>query len=584
MTRSASVLALGILTLWTATPLLAQGRPFGETVEVELVLVDALVTDRAGRPVLDLRPDEFRLTEDGEPVAISQFSGPRADAEAVPEPAEAGEPLAGPSLPPTPRAEAERFVIFLDQLHLKPTSRIRSLQQLVAVLDTHLSEQTEVMVASFDGTVQVVLPPTRDRKRLLQALEPQARYGSQALLVGLEDRQVLHGLRQMLEVEIEMANRRGPFCDLEQACGPVGGALRSYADGVYGRVEATAAALREFLASLAAYPGRKVLLHVSDGFPLVAGQAAYEAVISWCDGTALLQGTELPGSLLEDCDPARVFPMTARGEIQSFSTAELWTRVVAEANSYRVTLSTLQASGLEAPRAADVDGARASPTVDFARRMNDQDPLFFMADETGGRAIFNANDAGRDLERMLGDDEVRYELAFTPIHPADGRVHRLRLEVTRPGLTVQHRKSYQGKTQQDRTVDRVLASLYHGAEDNRHRLRLETVTPASFGREVPVSVELHIPFRSLTLLPEGEASKGLLTVFVGARDERGATLPVGKRVLPLTVAAADLAEEFLYAVELLLPRGHDWEIAVALRDELANETSYLTTRVRLPEG
>ncbi len=49
-------------------------------------------------------------------------------------------------------------------------------------------------------------------------------------------------------------------------------------------------------------------------------------------------------------------------------------------NSYRGTLYTLQASGLEAPAASDVDGVRTSAATEFLGRMNDQDPLFFMAD------------------------------------------------------------------------------------------------------------------------------------------------------------------------------------------------------------
>ncbi len=584
MTRSALVPSLVVLTLCAASPLLAQGRGFGETVEVELVLVDVLVTDRAGRPVLDLGPEEFRLTEDGEPVAITQFSGPRAGAEAVPGPAATGESPVSVSLPATPRAEAERFVIFLDQLHLKPISRVRSLQQLWTVLEARLSERTEVMVASFDGTVQVVLPPTRDRKPLLEVLTEQARYGSQALALDFEERQILHTLRQHLEVEIESMLRFAPPDDvMDQACGLVGQTARAYAQQVYGRVEHTAAALREFAASLGAFPGRKVLLHVSDGFPLVAGQEAFEALIGWCDGSMVMQGLERD-NLLSCCPPARFFPAAATMELHALNTAAHWNRVVAEANSHRVTLYTLQALGLEAPRAADVDAVRTSGTAEFAARMNDQDPLFFMADETGGRAIFNTNDFRPDLERMLGDDELRYELAFTPQGARDGRVHRLSLEVTRPGLTVHHRKSYQAKTSHQRIADGVLASLYHGTEDNRHRLRLEIVTPASSGREVPVDVQLHIPFHRLTLLPEGESSTGLLTVFVGARDARGATLPVGQKTIPLAVAADDLNREYLYTVELLLPRGGDWEIVAAVRDELGGETSYVRGAVRLPEG
>lgn len=472
--------ALTLLALTAARALVGQPHGFGETVEVELVLVDALVTDRAGRPILDLAREEFQLFEDGEPVAIGQFSPPTANLGGTSAATAEAPSAPGPSPPSARRAEAERLVIFLDQLHLKPTSRVSSLQQLYTVLDARLNEETEVMVASFDGTAQVVLPPTRDRKRLLKVLTEQARYGSQALVLEVGERQILHTLEQALEVEIGV-QRLG--CDMEQACTSVGHLARSYAQQVYGRVEQTALALREFTASLAAYPGRKTLLYVSDGFPLVAGQEAYDVLISWCDGSVGLQGPDPHDDFLE-CGIAPIFSTSARLELQSFDTAERWNQEAAEANSHRVTFYTLQALGLTAPRASDVDEVRTTLAIETAARFNNQDPLFAMAEETGGRAILNA-------------------------------------------------------------------------------------------------VHLHIPFRNLTLLPEGETSKGLLTVFVGARDERGAALPVGKRALPLAVSATDLDEEFLYTVELPLLRGHDWEIAVALRDELAGETSYVTRSVRL---
>ncbi len=230
-----------------------------------------------------------------------------------------------------------------------------------------------------------------------------------------------------------------------------------------------------------------------------------------------------------------------------------------------------------------MDAVRTSGATEFAGRVNDRDPLFFLADETGGRALFNTNDIRPDLERMLEEDELRYELAFTPTNAGDGRVHRLRLEVTRPGLEIHHRRSYHAKTGSEHIADRVLATLYHGGEDNRHRLRLELSPAASEGREASVNLLVHIPFEDVVLLPEGEGSKGLITVFVGARNERGANLPIGEKTIPLAVGPGDLDREFLYTVALPLTRGHEWTVAVAVRDALAGETSYLSRRIELAE-
>jgi len=70
-------------------------RPGGQAPRfpagVELVVVDAVVVDEAGRPVAGLSRDDFRVLEDGEPQAITSFEavqipGARAVLPAAPRP------------------------------------------------------------------------------------------------------------------------------------------------------------------------------------------------------------------------------------------------------------------------------------------------------------------------------------------------------------------------------------------------------------------------------------------------------------------------------------------------------------------
>lgn len=49
---------------------------FGEVLDVHLLELDVLVESRRGRPVLDLRRDDFEVFEDGEPVDIVDFGPP----------------------------------------------------------------------------------------------------------------------------------------------------------------------------------------------------------------------------------------------------------------------------------------------------------------------------------------------------------------------------------------------------------------------------------------------------------------------------------------------------------------------------
>ena len=63
----------------TAQPERSQQGPI--RTGINYVRVDAIVTDRQGNPVLDLKPEEFSLSEDNKPQKIEQFSVVKIDAD-----------------------------------------------------------------------------------------------------------------------------------------------------------------------------------------------------------------------------------------------------------------------------------------------------------------------------------------------------------------------------------------------------------------------------------------------------------------------------------------------------------------------
>ena len=67
MHRTAAILAMLL-----AFPLIAQEQ-FGEKVDVNVVLVDAIVTDATGHQILGLDKDDFVVTENGQPQKIESI-------------------------------------------------------------------------------------------------------------------------------------------------------------------------------------------------------------------------------------------------------------------------------------------------------------------------------------------------------------------------------------------------------------------------------------------------------------------------------------------------------------------------------
>src|SRR5260370_40214425 len=48
--------------------------PLTAHVDVNVVNVDVTVTDRSGKPIMDLTRDDFQIFEDGKPMKVTNFS------------------------------------------------------------------------------------------------------------------------------------------------------------------------------------------------------------------------------------------------------------------------------------------------------------------------------------------------------------------------------------------------------------------------------------------------------------------------------------------------------------------------------
>lgn len=576
--KSCIALAPALAALLLPPSALAQQPPpsFGERIEAQLVNVEVSVTDRDGRPVLDLAREDFRVFEDGRRVEITHFSPPEAAAETAGLAARDASSAAG-----APDEAAGGWIaIFLDELHTKPAGRRRTIDQLEEVLRGGLDPGDRVMLASYDGGLRVRLPFSADRKTLWRALE-EAREIVPLSLVGSLDEE-----RTLRELEAQQHDdAQGGWVD---RCVNTGMVARSHAEEAYNRVLGTADALGAFVDSLAGLPGRKTVLHVSDGIPLVAGGEVYSYAISLCDGTAAATGHNPDGFDVTSMGAGRwtrFDPVAARADMDKYDTTHRWQRLTAAANSQRVSFYPVQAAGLAVLRSSTVEALKTPGTIEAYGRHNRQDTLSLLASETGGRAILDANDLRPGLERALADAAHQYLLAYPPPVPGDGRRHRIRVEVDRPGASVRHRQSYESKSFHQQVADGVLSSLFHGAADNPLGVRLELVeTERAGGSTTSTRVRLDVPLANLTLLPDGASRHGLFTVFLAVRDGAGGTTAVRQKSIPVRVAQPEVAAtgspSFTFEVEIDLSPG-EVRLAAALLDELGGVASYAHRDLRL---
>jgi VWFA-related protein len=604
--RLASILALAAgaaaFAAFAAKPPAAPAPPsFGETVEVNVVNVDVYATDKSGNRVTDLRKGDFQVFEDGKPVAITNFElveGLRQEAAAPPP---ASDPSAGPSATPGSPEDAWNLVVLFDDFNLSPASHARSLRQLREYLSRELTPGDRVMLATQDPVLKIRLPFTTDAAALAKALDEIARLQVHGDEAARGRRQAFHEI--MITQEAALLEGLPP-CPLH-----IAQPAQNYAAARRQEVLRSISGLTLMVNSLSGVPGRKAVLHVSDGLPLIPGEEVFQALAEICGGSGTggrghgaINTTAGREGRRGDVDPLQVFdslelgPMSYKAasqaplDAQSYKVAKELQALAAHANAQRVTLYTLQASGLQAPDASAAgtgpeDQLFQFPAIGSVLRANNRDSLQLLADETGGRSILDTNNFLPDLGRLRQDFESYYSLGYTPAHTGDGREHRIAVKVKRPGVKIRYRQSYRDKPVLEKTVDRTLAALLYGFEDNPLGIAVEVgeQVPGPSG-SVSVPIRLKIPLFKLAILNHEKEGffEGNLRLFVATRTPDGGGSPLRQVPVPIRIPRKGvlnaLGQFYLYTLTLELKPGQQ-QVAVAVRDDIAATTSYLSRAV-----
>lgn len=590
------LLALSPARAQEPTPAQAEEETFFESIDVEVVNLEVFVTDREGKPITGLTREEFEVVEDGKPVEVTNFFGVDAEVrEAAPSPAAADpatNPATAPSTGPAPGEQTLHLAIVIDNLTLTPQNRNRLLQSIEKDVLPRLRPANRALVAVVDGSaVRIVQRLTSDPAELRAALEQTTLTAPQGVARMTEKRELLSRIDSVgLQVPGESANLNVNV--VEQLYYD----LQTYAQQRTLEARTSLGAVSAFVSSLSGLPGRKAMLHVSDGIAVTPGEELFQALAEMCGGGGATSGMSGSGSGLTPADSsARGGLNTYRAQsamidAQGYSTAKEWSALAAHANTHRVTLYTLQASGVEAGAASSAemgtgDRVLQLSSVSTVEMQNRQGSLSVMAMDTGGRAMFNANDVRPELARMRQDFDRYYSLGFTPRRAGDGRDHRLEVRVKRRDLRVRHPLSYRDKPPLERAVDRTLAALLFGNEENPLEVAIEIgdVTPNPQGGYT-VPVRLRIPLGKLHFNKTEEAYEGNLRLLVATQSGAGGTSKVRQVQVPIRFpsdkALMALGQEYVYELALTMGAGEQ-RVAVAVRDEGTSLTSFLARGVRV---
>lgn len=562
------LLVVGLLG--TASPLLAQDSSdaeeptdtYFEAVDVQVVNVDVYVTDKStGERVRGLTKDDFEIFEDGRPVAVSNFLAvedgrplglPEIEADA-PETIPLGDlpdlRLEKKELPPEQQLHV---VVYIDNLFLQVFSRNRAIRQIRTFLQDRLREGDRVMIATFQRSLRIRQPFTTDYSVVAEILNE------------IETEQ---GFEQQGETQ-----RREVIRDIEFARTAYEAMARVelHADSIYDDAGRSIDKLREMVGSLAGLPGRKAILHVSDGIPMTPAADLFEMIANkWQDQISLL------------------------GSGNRYRLAHRYHSLTTLASSHRVSFYTLEAAGLRSHRSLSAEyggstsGAQPGSSfiqADHTFASNRQETLQLLAHDTGGLSAFNTNNIAGALGRMEQDFENWYSLAYHPARTGDGRYHDIEVKVKRRGVEVRHRNGYRDRSLEARVNEETLASLIHGVERDDLGIDVRLGQPVRHEDRWLVSVDVRIPIGALTLLPYESIHRGRLRVAVAAKDGDGELSEIDQKLVPLDIPADDLetakTQYFTYTAQLLMEDGNQ-TVAVGVQDDTSRERSMVRSFLRV---
>ena len=141
---------------------------------IDMILVDAVVTDRQGRPVTGLGPSDFRLQEDGVPQTIVRFEAVDVGEASLP-PAPAGAPSGSAAARSSTNLDRagrppRTFVVVFDDVHLGALDAVAAKEAVVRFLaqGTQPGDRVSLVVPGTALRWTVSMP--EGREQLVQIL------------------------------------------------------------------------------------------------------------------------------------------------------------------------------------------------------------------------------------------------------------------------------------------------------------------------------------------------------------------------------------------------------------------------------
>ncbi|HYK03838.1 MAG TPA: VWA domain-containing protein [Thermoanaerobaculia bacterium] len=525
---------------------------FSETVEVRVTNVEAIVTDKAGKPVGGLTKDDFEVYENGVKQELTNFAEVRENVPAATlTPGEAA-----PAAEPVARDPRRRLItVFVDNASLEMANRNVVLPELQRFLRESVRPGDGVSIYTWGNSLQVELEPTSDPELIEAAVK---RIPKRALTAGGNSRsQFEYEITQYIE---SYKGRVPPELP------PIGTAITiasGYANRSTVEMRQKAEALKSVIASVRGVDARKVLVLLTQSLETNPGEYPFMFL-----------------DALRDEFEGRFSPMS---EARIYDLPEVANELAGAANAAGITLYPINLAG----KFTDESMRDASHNLQLTLRPvitagTSTINMHSIAVNTGGLATSGSSNWKLAFDTIANDLNIYYSLGYRTSGERKDRTKNVDVRLKKRGYTVRTRKAIVERTASSEMTDSVTANLFHDPSQND--LGVEAVveednTPAE-GNNVVIPVRITIPTETLTLIPDGDDLAGSFSLFAAFLRQDGAVSRVNRQTHQIRFPAESLSRRKELTINLSVtadPR--TGSISVGVMDEASRATGFAVVKV-----
>ena len=391
---------------------------FSEQLDLVHVEVDVVVTDRKGRPVIDLEPADVELFRDGAKQAVTYFRKPTGPGTATP-----GERTAHGV---ASAARSLQLVVYVDNLRLWPKRRNTLLRRLGSFLSERITRGDRCSVVAFDGSIELLVVDSTSTEQILESLAEVATRPSTMARTASEARRLRQALAEGLDMSVLQPR------------------IERFVAGLRSDAARSLQALTRTVHAVALPDTPTVIIYLSDGIPawpgdelsdLTPGTVAPRVGIGRRagEGEPITQGVPTPAVQYLVSLP-RLRPGTWR-PVRIEATTPLLEPLIRAADARGVAFYPVRPSVFLFPSIGEARAGAAS-------RADPIGPLQRLAQSTGGDLVsYGRFEAA--LSRLSQRLDSAYTLGFQIVpREGDATAHVLEIQLARKNLTAHYRRAY----------------------------------------------------------------------------------------------------------------------------------------------